>query len=55
MTINQLSIAAAALLLSAILLRLSPAVRGILFVVLLGSGVIAMIGLGLNRVGHTFN
>jgi hypothetical protein len=55
MTLNQLAIAGAALLLAAILLQLSPAVRGVLFVVLLGSGIIAMIGLGLNHVGHTFN
>jgi hypothetical protein len=55
MSIKQLAITAAALLLAAILLRLSSAVRGVLFVVLLGSGIIAMIGLGLNHVGQALN
>ena len=48
-------IAAAALLLAGVLLPLGPTMRGVLFVVLLGGGIIAMIGLGLNHLGDAFN
>jgi len=55
MTINQLFIAAAALLLAGVLLPIGPTTRGVLFLVLIGAGVIAMIGLGLNHLGDAFN
>jgi hypothetical protein len=55
MSVKQICITAAALLLSGVLLPISPSMRGVLFVMLLGGGVIAMIGLGLNHVGNTFN
>ena len=55
MTLNQLCVASAALLLAGILLPIPPAVRSILFVILLGGGLITMIGLGLNHVGSSFN
>ena len=55
MSLKQLCLASAALLLSGVLLPVGPTMRGVLFVVLLGSGVIAMIGLGLNHLGDAFN
>ena len=55
MSIKQLCITAAALLLAGVLLPVSPSMRGVLFVMLLGGGVIAMIGLGLNHVGDSFH
>ena len=55
MSIKQICLTFAALLLSGVLLPVSPSMRGVLFVMLLGGGVIAMIGLGLNHVGSSFN
>jgi hypothetical protein len=55
MTINQICLASAALLLAGILLPIPSTVRSLLFVVLLGGGLITMIGLGLNHVGSSFN
>jgi hypothetical protein len=55
MTIHQLFIAAAALLIAALLVPIGPTMRGVLFVVLIGASVIALIGLGLNHVGSAFN
>lgn len=55
MSLHQILIAAAALLLAGVLLPLGPTMRGVLFVVLLGTGIIAMIGLGLNHLGDAFN
>ena len=55
MSVQQIFIAAAALLISAILIPVGPTMRGVLFVVLLGTGIIALIGLGLNHLGTVFN
>jgi hypothetical protein len=55
MSLNQIFIGAAALLLAGVLLPLGPTMRGVLFVVMLGGGIIAMIGLGLNHLGDAFN
>lgn len=55
MTLNQLCVASAALLLAGILLPIPSNVRSILFVMLLGGSVITMIGLGLNQVGGSFH
>jgi len=55
MSIQQLCLASAALLLAGILLPMSPSLRGVVFVMVIGAGVIAMIGLGLNHLGDAFN
>ena len=55
MSLDQLFIASAALLIAAILLPTGPTMRGVLFVVLLGGGVMALLGLGLTHLGTAFN
>lgn len=55
MTLNQLFVSSAALLLAAVMIPVGPTMRGVLFVVLLGGGLIALIGLGLNHLGDAFN
>jgi hypothetical protein len=50
-SLTNIALAAAALMLAANLMPVGPSMRGVLFVILLGAGVIALIGLGLNHLG----
>ena len=54
MTVQQLFIAAAALLIASLLVPIGQTMRGVLFVVLIGAGVITLIGMSLNHLGHAF-